>query len=95
MKTAEEIFNSYRDDSKFPHLKKVVLEKSDCLEAMEDYAMQQAIAFRKWISDSEFIEDEGIWYEQPMYRHETLGMTIATSDEQLFNLFTTTQLKDK
>ncbi len=49
----ETILERYRDDSNFPHMNTVVFYRSDALEAMEEYAKQQAIGFSEWLDFNE------------------------------------------
>lgn len=53
---------------------------------MDEYAKECFIEIGKWIKDNEFIEQDGMWYEQPMYFYEKLGICIGDYSD-LFNKF--------
>ncbi len=63
--TKKDILEKYRDDSKFPNLTAVVFYRKDCLDAMDEFAKQQAIAFSEWMAGSSWVKHpdvEDIWY---------------------------------
>ncbi len=55
-------------------------------QAMDVWAKECFIEIGQWVKDNEFIEADGMWYEQPMYTHETLGLCLGDYSD-LFNKY--------
>lgn len=87
--TSKEILERYRDDSAFPELSTVVFMRKDCLEAMDEYAKQQAFAFGEYLGEygweilSEPHSEAGKWVSPT-----NLQYGFKTTEE-LYSLFTT------
>lgn len=62
--------------------------------AFQEYAKQQSIAFEKWKRDNEYYYGPSGFVGQNQKWFNSNGITVATSDEQLYDIFLKQQSHD-
>ena len=85
MRTPEEIIKDKKQNVSFSATNpQYIVSEKDCIEAMTDYAKQEAEAFAEWIVEKYFAYNstEGMWYA-------TEANSKPMTTKELFELFKT------